>query len=42
MINDLADFNASLEKLRGLDIETVYPGHGRPFPAASFLKDHPS
>jgi len=41
MINDLADFNASLEKLRGLDIETVYPAHGRPFPMASFLSDHP-
>ena len=42
MINDLADFNASLEKLRGLDIETVYPSHGRPFPMASFLKEHSS
>ncbi len=42
MINDLADFNASLEKLRGLDIETVYPAHGRPFPMASFLWDHRS
>jgi hydroxyacylglutathione hydrolase len=38
IIDDLADFNASPEKLRGLDIETVYPAHGRPFPMASFLK----
>jgi hydroxyacylglutathione hydrolase len=42
MINDLADFNASLEKLRGLDIETVYPAHGRPFPMATVLKEHRS
>lgn len=42
MINDLADFNASLEKLRGLDIGTVYPAHGRPFPMASFRWDHRS
>lgn len=42
MINDLADFNASLEKLRGLDIETVYPAHGRPFPMAALLKERRS
>jgi hydroxyacylglutathione hydrolase len=28
---------ASLEKLRGFEIRTVYPGHGRPFPMESFL-----
>jgi len=42
MINDVADFNASLEKLRGLEIETVYPAHGRPFPLKSLLEDNRS
>ena len=37
MIDDLADYTASLEKLRGLEIETVYPAHGRPFPLRSVL-----
>ncbi len=27
-----AEYNASLERLRTLDIATVYPGHGEPFP----------
>jgi hydroxyacylglutathione hydrolase len=38
MIDDLADYNASLERLRGLEIETVYPGHGRPFPLKSLSR----
>lgn len=37
-IDDLADFKASIEKLRGLEIKTVYPGHGKPFPLEQFLK----
>ena len=32
MIDDLADFEASLVRLKGLEVRTVYPGHGRPFP----------
>ncbi len=32
LIDDVADFNASLDKLKKLGIKTVYPGHGRPFP----------
>ena len=35
-IDDLADFNASINKLKHLKIETVYPGHGKPFPMSSF------
>ena len=31
LIDDLADFNSSLEKLRRLGGKTVYPGHGKPF-----------
>jgi glyoxylase-like metal-dependent hydrolase (beta-lactamase superfamily II) len=32
LIDDLADFNSSLDKLKKLGVKTVYPGHGRPFP----------
>ena len=31
MIDDLVEANASLEKLRSLKTNTVYPGHGKPF-----------
>jgi hydroxyacylglutathione hydrolase len=31
-IDDLADFHASIKKLKNLKINTVYPGHGKPFP----------
>jgi hydroxyacylglutathione hydrolase len=37
-INDLADYGSSIEKLRRLDIRTVYPGHGKPFPIELFMK----
>ena len=37
-IDDLADFNASIEKLKNLKINTVYPGHGRPFSMKRFTK----
>jgi len=32
LMDDLAAANASVEKLRSLEINTVYPGHGKPFP----------
>jgi hydroxyacylglutathione hydrolase len=31
-------FNASVEKLNGLKISMVYPGHGEPFPMEQFIK----
>lgn len=31
MIDDLAEANSSLNKLKSLKINTVYPGHGKPF-----------
>lgn len=37
-IDDLADFNASIQKLKSLDIRTVYPGHGKPFVMAARLR----
>jgi hydroxyacylglutathione hydrolase len=36
IMDDRAACEASLEKLRGFEIHTVYPGHGRPFPMDSF------
>lgn len=36
-IDDLPDFRASLEKLKGLSVTTVYPGHGKPFPMERFI-----
>ena len=36
-IDDLADFNSSIKKLKSLKINTVYPGHGKPFPMSSII-----
>ena len=33
-IDDLAQAHESIRKLRGLGVETVYPGHGKPFPSS--------
>jgi len=41
IMDDPAACEASLEKLRGFEIHTVYPGHGKPFPMESFLTKHP-
>jgi glyoxylase-like metal-dependent hydrolase (beta-lactamase superfamily II) len=38
IMDDLAAANASVEKLKSLKINTVYPGHGKPFPMALFIK----
>lgn len=38
LIDDLAQAKASVEKLRGLPIRTVYPGHGSPFSLESFME----
>ena len=35
-IDDMADYHASLNKLKKLNIETVYPGHGKAFPMRDF------
>jgi hydroxyacylglutathione hydrolase len=36
MIDDSRAANSSIEKLKSLKINTVYPGHGKPFPMSSF------
>ena len=37
---DLVAANASVERLKSLNIHTVYPGHGKPFPMELFIKNH--
>lgn len=36
IIDDKAAANASIERLKNLEIGTVYPGHGHPFPVEAF------
>jgi hydroxyacylglutathione hydrolase len=38
LVDDLAELNSSIEKLKSLKINTVYPGHGTPFPMSSFTQ----
>ncbi|NTV35662.1 MAG: MBL fold metallo-hydrolase, partial [Anaerolineaceae bacterium] len=40
MIDDSTDFYASIEKLKKLNIQMVYPGHGKPFPLEQFLRSY--
>ena len=40
LVDNQAELDASVEKLRGLQIKTVYPGHGPPFPMELFTKTH--
>ncbi len=40
IMDDPAEANASVEKLRGYPIRTVYPGHGDPFAMELFLQHH--
>jgi hydroxyacylglutathione hydrolase len=40
LINDLADHQSSLEKVKKLDIKTVYPGHGKPISIERFRKKY--
>lgn len=39
IIDDPKAANSSVEKLKGLGIKTVYPGHGDPFPMQAFLNE---
>jgi glyoxylase-like metal-dependent hydrolase (beta-lactamase superfamily II) len=41
IIDDAAVANASVEKLKRLEIGSVYPGHGRPFPMEQFFENNP-
>jgi len=41
MVDDLSDFDRSIEKLKQLNIQTIYPGHGSPFLMEHFPKNYP-
>ena len=38
IIDDAAAANASVEKLKSIEINTIYPGHGEPFQMKEFMK----
>ncbi len=38
LIDDPLAANASVGKLKRLKINTIYPGHGKPFPMSSFTR----
>jgi len=40
IIDDSVAAQVSVEKLKRLQINTVYPGHGQPFPMELFMKTH--
>ena len=40
IIDDSDAAHASIEKLKRLQINTVFPGHGQPFPMELFMKTH--
>jgi hydroxyacylglutathione hydrolase len=41
MTDDKAAARASVEKLKGMTVKTVYPGHGTPFALGQFLTNYP-
>ncbi len=41
IMDDPLAANASVEKIKGLEINTVYPGHGKPFAMKLFIKNNP-
>lgn len=40
MVDDLNDFQRSIEKLKKLKIQTIYPGHGKPISVKRFLRKY--
>ncbi len=38
LIDDPAAYEASVERLRAYEIQTVYPGHGKPFQMKQFME----
>jgi glyoxylase-like metal-dependent hydrolase (beta-lactamase superfamily II) len=40
IMDDSAAAQTSVEKLKSLEINTVYPGHGEPFPMKQFLENY--
>ena len=40
LVDDSAELDTSVEKLKQFQINIVYPGHGQPFPMELFIKTH--
>ncbi len=40
IVDDAAELNTSLARLKSLDIKTVYPGHGAPFLMKQLINNH--
>ncbi len=40
LMDDLAAAQASVEKLKSLEVKTVYPGHGAAFPLSAFFDNN--
>lgn len=40
LIDDPAEYDASVERLRTLEIRTIYPGHGKPFRMEQFMESN--
>ncbi|NJD78906.1 MAG: MBL fold metallo-hydrolase [Candidatus Methanoperedens sp.] len=42
IVDNSTDYNASIEKIKGLEIKTIYPGHEKPFPMDLIMKNNTS
>lgn len=40
LIDDAVELDSSIEKLKTLEIKTVYPGHGKPFQMEQFMENN--
>ncbi len=42
IVDDAAELEASVKRVKGLAIHTVYPGHGKPFSMEEFIGEQPT
>jgi glyoxylase-like metal-dependent hydrolase (beta-lactamase superfamily II) len=40
LIENQEELDASVEQITSLEIDTVYPGHGKPFPMEQFIQNN--
>jgi hydroxyacylglutathione hydrolase len=41
LIDDMVEMDASIEKVKNLNVKTVYPGHGKPFKMEEYIRHNP-
>lgn len=41
LVEDQEELDASVEKIMSLEINTIYPGHGKPFSMEQFIQNNP-